>query len=101
MTKIWIQPQQTYASTNEKTDKETHRDKYSPAIERKTVQTWRVITKLESETFTQKLTQGRGWGMRMDLENIILCKMIQAQKGKIFPDFTYMWNYKKLLKTET
>jgi hypothetical protein len=56
MTKIWIQPQQTYASTNEKTDKETHRDKYSPAIERKTVQTWRVITKLESETFTQKLT---------------------------------------------
>jgi len=74
MTKIWIQPQQTYASTNEKTDTETHRDKYSPAIERKTVQTWRVITKLESETFTPKPQQGRGWGMRMDLETLFYVK---------------------------
>lgn len=43
-----------------------------------------------------------GQGGEDGLRNHYLDKMIQAQKDKIFPDFTYMWNLKKkLLKTET
>lgn len=32
----------------------------------------------------------------MNLKNIILDEMIQAQEDKLFPDLTYMWKLKNL-----